>query len=303
VVVADEVALALGAPLEVTVVRKVGAPMQPELGVGAVGSGGVRVLNQRLLQRLALDDDEVEQLVESELAEVQRRTAAFRADRGPVAIWQREVAPGVYFLRQSLQNGRQFEGTLVAVPGRVTQVVIQRSSPAPADGQVGAIPVDEPAVFMRAAADGQSLPEQDAVVEAARLALAQGRNLFAEGRGTQLAELLLVKFADPIAGIIGGHLLLRAVDDAQPDPVRTEQFDSAVRHLRALVGPGHPDVEALSLRCADVSLRTTRPFTAPPILRQSWQLICEASHQRPELVPIELWQRVHATVALDAFFV
>ena len=44
--VADEVAVALGAPLEIAVVRKVGAPGQPELGIGAVGSGGVTYINR-----------------------------------------------------------------------------------------------------------------------------------------------------------------------------------------------------------------------------------------------------------------
>jgi hypothetical protein len=85
--------------------------------------------------------------------------------------------------------------------------------------------------------------------------------------------------------------------------VYTEQFDAAVRNLRSLVGSDHPDVEALSLRCTDTTLHPTRPFTSPPMFRQSWQLIMEASYQRPELVPIELWDRAHASVALGAFFV
>jgi hypothetical protein len=76
-----------------------------------------------------------------------------------------------------------------------------------------------------------------------------------------------------------------------------------VTRLRSLVGPDHPDVEALSLRCTDLGLRTTRQFTAPPMFRHSWQLITEATYQRPELVPAELWQRVHASVALGGFFV
>jgi len=147
------------------------------------------------------------------------------------------------------------------------------------------------------------VPGQDAAIEGARLALTQGRNLFGEGHGAQLTDLLLGKFTDPIAGIIGGHLLLQAMDTSQPDPGRAKQLDLVVSNLRSLLGPDHPDVEALSLRCTGEALRATRPFTAPPMFRHSWQLITAASYERPELVPTELWQRVHASAALGAFFV
>jgi hypothetical protein len=223
-----------------------------------------------------------------------------------VAVWEQEVTPGAYFLRQVLRNGRQYEGCAIASPSWVTQVVIQRAAPAGGAQVSGAADqidsIGDVAVFMRRAGVRRT-SDQDAVIEAARLALTQGRNLFAEGRGAQLAELLLAKLADPIAGIIGGHLLLRAMEEAQPDLVRTEQFDAAVTNLRSLVGPDHPDVEALSLRCTNAGLRTTRQFTAPPMFRHSWQLVTQASYQRPELVPTELWQRVHASVALGTFFV
>jgi len=220
------------------------------------------------------------------------------------AVWEQEVPPGAYFLRQALAGGRQYEGAVIASPDWVTQVAIQRATPtdAPGGGAADRMAVSDVAVFMRRAGVRRT-PDQDATVEGARMALTQGRNLFADGRGAQLAELLLAEFADPIAGIIGGHLLLQAMDEAQADPVRTEQFESAVINLRSLVGPDHPDVEALSLRCTNVSLRTTRPFMAPPMFRHSWQLITAASYQRPELVPAELWRRVHASLALGAFFV
>ena len=219
----------------------------------------------------------------------------------PVAVWEREVPRGAYFLRQVLPGGRQYEGCVIVSPEWVTQVVIQRTA------QISGAPeqpetIDDVAVFMRRAGVTRT-PDEDAVIEGARLALAQGRNLFAEGRGAQLAELLVAKFTDPIAGIIGGHLLLRAMGEGEPDPHRTEQFHTVVTNLRSLVGPDHPDVEALSLRCTDVALRNTRPVTAPPMFRHSWQLVAEASYERPELIPIELWQRVHASVTLGAFFV
>jgi hypothetical protein len=225
----------------------------------------------------------------------------------PVAVWEREVAPGVYFLRQTLGDGRQLEAAVVAVAGWVTQVVIQRSTadPAAADGQgqAGATPLDDAAVFMRAAHKPRR-PKRDAVVEAARIALAQGRNLFAEGRGADLQDLLLRRCDDPIGGIIGCHLLLVAMDaDGAADPVRAGLFDTAVGNLRRLVGPDHPDVAALSLRASDPELAVAGPFTAPPMFARSWQLMTDASYDRPDLVPAELWDRVHASIALGPFLV
>ncbi|MDF2746690.1 MAG: hypothetical protein K0S98_975 [Propionibacteriaceae bacterium] len=226
------------------------------------------------------------------------------AEIDKAAVWEQEVPPGAYILRQALAGGRQYEGAVIASPDWVTQVAIQRATPTDAlgGGAADRMAVSDVAVFMRRAGVRRT-PDQDAAVEGARMALTQGRNLFADGRGAQLAELLLAEFADPIAGIIGGHLLLQAMDEAQADPVRTEQFESAVINLRSLVGSDHPDVEALSLRCTNVSLRTTRPFVVPPMFRHSWQLVTAASYQRPELVPAELWRRVHASLALGAFFV
>lgn len=91
VVVADEVAGSLGAPLEVTVVRKVGAPMQPELGLGAVGAGNVRVINQALVRRLGVSPERLEQIVDEELDEVERRMKAFHSGRSVTSIEGRTV--------------------------------------------------------------------------------------------------------------------------------------------------------------------------------------------------------------------
>jgi hypothetical protein len=134
------------------------------------------------------------------------------------------------------------------------------------------------------------------------MALTQGRNLFAEGRGTQLQELLLMKFNDPVAGIIGCHLLLRAMVVDRLSSASTDLYDKAVVNLRQLLGSNHPDVEALSLKCANETLRASQPFSAPPMFSYSWQLVTEASYDQPDLVPIELWERVHAASACGPFF-
>jgi putative phosphoribosyl transferase len=81
--VAYEVARRLESPLDVLVVRKLGVPHRPELGMGAVASGGVRVLNEDVLAAAGLDAGTLEQVVARESAELRRREASYRGDRQP----------------------------------------------------------------------------------------------------------------------------------------------------------------------------------------------------------------------------
>lgn len=78
--VAAEVARSLGAPLDVFVSRKLGAPGQPELGIGAVAQGGARVLNARVVEHLGIPDDYLDRITEKELAEVERRLVLLRGE-------------------------------------------------------------------------------------------------------------------------------------------------------------------------------------------------------------------------------
>ncbi|MFP5257178.1 MAG: phosphoribosyltransferase [Acidimicrobiia bacterium] len=89
--VAAEIARALGAPLDVLVVRKLGHPQQPELGVGAVGEGGVTVLNEALLRRTELDPAALSAIEAREREEVARRVARYRGDRPRVPVTGRTV--------------------------------------------------------------------------------------------------------------------------------------------------------------------------------------------------------------------
>lgn len=84
--VAFEVARALRAPLDVVVVRKLGVPFQPELGMGAIGEDGVRVVNEQLLRRAGVTDDELAAVERRERAELERRAARFRGDRQMVPL-------------------------------------------------------------------------------------------------------------------------------------------------------------------------------------------------------------------------
>jgi len=84
--VAVHVAKALDAPLDVLTVRKLGAPGHEELAMGAIASGGIQVLDRGLVDRLGVSEDRLQQVVEREQAELQRREEAFREGREPLAL-------------------------------------------------------------------------------------------------------------------------------------------------------------------------------------------------------------------------
>ena len=79
--VAAEVARALGAPLDVIVVRKLGVPVQPELGMGAIGEGDVRIINPEVVAITHVTDAEIATVERRERAELDRRARRFRGDR------------------------------------------------------------------------------------------------------------------------------------------------------------------------------------------------------------------------------
>jgi len=79
--VAFEVARGIGAPLDVFIVRKIGVPWHEELAMGAIASGGVRLIDENLVRQLGLTADDVEQVVEQEQRELERRERQYRGDR------------------------------------------------------------------------------------------------------------------------------------------------------------------------------------------------------------------------------
>jgi predicted phosphoribosyltransferase len=86
-----EVAKALGAPLDVFVVRKIGVPGHEELAMGAVATGGLLVLDERLVQMLGLSEDEVQRVIQQELRELERRDREYRGDREPPQLGGKTV--------------------------------------------------------------------------------------------------------------------------------------------------------------------------------------------------------------------
>ena len=84
--VAAEVARALGAPLDVLLVRKLGAPDQPELAMGAIGEDGVALVNDDVLRGLGLGPDAIERATAQERPELDWRLAAYRGGRPGIAV-------------------------------------------------------------------------------------------------------------------------------------------------------------------------------------------------------------------------
>lgn len=89
--VANEVAQALGLPLDVLVVRKLGLPSQPELAMGAIASGGAVVLNDEVVRYLGGRKEALEEVQRRELAELARRERAYRGERAPLAMAGRDA--------------------------------------------------------------------------------------------------------------------------------------------------------------------------------------------------------------------
>src|SRR6201987_4825726 len=86
-----EVARALGAPLDVCLVRKLGVPGYEELAMGAVASGGGRILNDEIVHGLGISEHEIDAAVARELQELARREQLFRGDRPPPDVEGRTV--------------------------------------------------------------------------------------------------------------------------------------------------------------------------------------------------------------------
>ena len=89
--VAWEVARGLRAPLDVLMVRKLGAPGQPELAIGAIGEGGVRVLNMGLIRGLMIAARDIDRIAAVEEKELERRVSAYRGSHEPLVLQNKTV--------------------------------------------------------------------------------------------------------------------------------------------------------------------------------------------------------------------
>jgi predicted phosphoribosyltransferase len=91
VVVGYEIAAELQLPLDVVVARKLGAPMQPEYGIGAIAPGGAYVLDADAVRSLRITEEELDQVLVAEMREMERRERRYRDDRPPAPVSGRTV--------------------------------------------------------------------------------------------------------------------------------------------------------------------------------------------------------------------
>ena len=143
--VAYEVARALGAPLDVFLVRKLGVPGQEELAMGASARGGVRVMTETVLRQVALPPTVVERVAAREVEELRRREALYRGDRPPPDLAGRTViivddglATGSS-MRAAVRAVRRFEPAKVVVAVPVAAAETCRALRAEADDVVCAV--------------------------------------------------------------------------------------------------------------------------------------------------------------------
>jgi putative phosphoribosyl transferase len=118
---AYEIAIALRAPLDTIVVRKLGVPSQPELAFGAIASGGIRVINDDVVESLlSLDEETIETIVGREMRELRRRERAYRHDRPYPELRGRDVV----LVDDGLATGATMRAAAEAVTTRSPSSVV-----------------------------------------------------------------------------------------------------------------------------------------------------------------------------------
>jgi predicted phosphoribosyltransferase len=119
--VAAEVAAALKAPLDMFAVRKLGVPGYPELAMGAVATGGVRVLNNDVLASApGISPEELEAITQQELEELRRRETAYRGDRPPPDLSGRTAI----LVDDGLATGATMRAAVAAARSTAEKVVV-----------------------------------------------------------------------------------------------------------------------------------------------------------------------------------
>ncbi len=127
--VAAEVARALGVPLDVMLVRKLGLPGHPELAMGAIASGGVRVMNDDVVRRLSVSPAAIEAVAEAEGRELARRERVYRGERP----WPDLRGRCVILVDDGLATGATMHAAIDAVRAQQPACIVVAVPVAPPD--------------------------------------------------------------------------------------------------------------------------------------------------------------------------
>ncbi|HHP7231599.1 MAG TPA: phosphoribosyltransferase, partial [Xenococcaceae cyanobacterium] len=109
--VAFEVAKALNVPLDVFLVRKLGVPGQKEFAMGAIASGGVRIINQQVVSSLHISEEAIARTAAQEQRELERRESTYRGDRPPLNLSDRIIL----LVDDGLATGATMHAAAVAI--------------------------------------------------------------------------------------------------------------------------------------------------------------------------------------------
>jgi predicted phosphoribosyltransferase len=131
--VAAEIADALDAPLDVFVVRKIGAPGHRELAAGAIATGGTAVWNHDVIAAHRISPEELNRVVEAEQAELARREQAYRSGREPITVAGRTVI----LVDDGLATGASMRAAVSAVRRQGAAAVVVAVPTAPAGTDLG----------------------------------------------------------------------------------------------------------------------------------------------------------------------
>jgi len=122
-----EVAKRLHIPLDVAMVRKLGVPFEPELAMGAIATGGIRVLNDCIVRDLRIEPEEIEAVVDRETRELERREARYRHGRPPIPI----LGLPVILIDDGIATGSTMRVAATAARARGASTVVMATPVAP----------------------------------------------------------------------------------------------------------------------------------------------------------------------------
>jgi Caspase domain len=211
----------------------------------------------------------------------------------PTGVCTLSLGPGAYELRYPVGSDTRFVQSLILPPGnwRAEAYVLYDARDRGSRASVS--------LLMRK--QGASWgTDDDLQLQKALVALADERPI----QNLLLSDLLAGKSFNPLAAIVSAHLLvLSAESPADGAKVDLDQLNKLITMLRDNVGSDHPDVEALSQRCPNPELRASKPVRVPPIFERSWELLLDASQDRPELIPSALWKKIHVRAGAPPYLV